>query len=345
MTSAIKKAANQPEFNFKDIPKESGVFLRQYLDVFKTWLENPKISEICVNKPGELWIEQMGASAMEKIELPDITNDMLLRLGRLIASHSDQSLAANKPLLSAILPTGERIQIALPPVAKHGVALSVRKQVISDLSLSDFVKAGTYDAVKISDQIDHENEQKALPDLSSPYAVAEFLSKCVKMRKNIIISGGTSSGKTTQLSSLLKEIDASERIITIEDTPEVRPAQENHLSLIASKGDQGTAKVSIQDCLEASLRFRPDRILLGELRGSEAYFFLRAINTGHPGSLSTVHADTPKGALEQITLMVMQAGLGLRKEEIMAYITSIIDVVIQLKRIGGQRVLTDIWYP
>ena len=115
--------------------------------------------------------------------------------------------------------------------------------------------------------------------------------------------------------------------------------------MIASKGGQGVAKVSVQNLLEASLRFRPDRILLGELRGSEAYTFLRAINTGHPGSISTVHADTPKGALEQITLMVMQAGLGLTQEHTHHYIQSIVDIVIQLKRIGGKRIVSEIWYP
>jgi len=147
------------------------------------------------------------------------------------------------------------------------------------------------------------------------------------------------------LNAILKEIEPHERIVTIEDTPEVMPPQKNHVSLLASKGDQGQSKVTIQDLLEASLRFRPDRILLGELRGKEAYSFLRAVNTGHPGSITTIHADTPQGALEQICLMVMQANLGLTHDQIMAYISSIIDVVIQLKRIGGKRIISEIWYP
>ena len=337
--------ANQSDATIQKMPKESGVFLEQYLGVFRTWLDDPKISEICVNRPNELWIEKMGAPAMECIENNDITTESLLRLGRLIASKTDQSLSDSNPLLSAVLPSGERIQMALPPVARHGVALSIRKQVIQDLDLNDFVNAGTYNDVNvitgtIPDQKDHD-----LPDMSDPSSAAQFLSKAVKNKKNIIISGGTSSGKTTQLNAILKEIDNSERIITIEDTPEVRPPQANHLSFIASKGDQSIANISIQDCLEASLRFRPDRILLGELRGKEAYSYLRAVNTGHPGSITTVHADTPRGALEQITLMVMQADLGLSREEILNYTTSIIDVVIQLKRVGGKRILSDIWCP
>lgn len=164
-------------------------------------------------------------------------------------------------------------------------------------------------------------------------------------KKNILISGGTSSGKTTLLSAILREIDSNERIITIEDTPEIYLHHKNHLSLIASKGEQGTARITIQDLLEASLRMRPDRILLGELRGKEAYSFLRAINTGHPGSITTIHADTPSGAFEQVGLMVMQAGLGLTHRQILDYTTSIIDIVIQLKRIGGKRVISDVWIP
>ena len=321
------------------------LYLRQYLDIFKEWLDNPQISEICVNRPGELWIEELGAPAMIRVENKNITNDNLLRLGRLIASHTEQAIAKETPLLSAVLPTGERIQIALPPVARHGVALSIRKQVIRDMSLSDFVNAGTYNKVKITRNLEEDSNANHLPDVSQPTEIAKFLSQAIRDKKNIIISGGTSSGKTTQLNAILKEIDKSERIVTIEDTPEVHPHHKNHLSFIASKGDQGMSKVTIQDCLEASLRFRPDRILLGELRGKEAYSFLRAVNTGHPGSITTVHADTPKGAMEQITLMVMQADLGLNREEIMSYISSIVDVVIQLKRIGGKRLLTDIWCP
>ena len=297
----MAQAANDPALAVKKISQESGVFLQQYLGIFKDWLDDPHVSEICVNRPGELWIERMGAPSMERIENSQVNDDILRRLGRLIAAHTDQSLAQEKPLLSAVLPTGERIQIALPPVARHGVALSIRKQVIQDMSLSDFVAAGTYDHVNISRSLDKSDDRKPLPDMSDPKAVAAFLSDAVKAKKNIIISGGTTTGKTTQLNALLKEIDHNERIITIEDAFEVRPSQQNHLSFIASKGDQGAAKISIQDCLEASLRFRPDRILLGELRGKEAYSFLRAVNTGHPGSITSVHADTPKGALEQIT--------------------------------------------
>ena len=174
----------------------------------------------------------------------------------------------------------------------------------------------------------------------------KFISEAIKSRKNILLSGGTSSGKTTFLNAISKEVDHYERLITIEDTPEVELAQPNVFRMLASKGGQGEAKVTIQDLLEASLRLRPERILLGEIRGSEAYTFLQAVNTGHPGSITTLHADSPTGAFERLALMVMQADLGLRREEIMAYVRSVVEVVIQLKRLpGGQRSVSEIYFP
>lgn len=328
-----------------DCADTNAVFLNKYLSAFQEYLFQADISEICVNKPFEVWIERMGISKMEchKNELLDEAR--LQRLGRLVADYTGQKIGTENPLLSAALPTGERIQFALPPASKNGVAISIRKQVVKDLSLDDYEQSGAFSKVNVTKDIKANKSDDNLRKLAKEGKINEFISKATALKKNIIISGGTSTGKTTFLNAILKEIDENERIITIEDTPEVRPTQKNHLSLIASKGGQGKADVSIQSLLEASLRFRPDRILLGELRGSEAYTFLRAINTGHPGSVTTVHADTPKGALEQITLMVMQAQLGLTQDHTREYIRSIVDIVIQLKRIGGKRVVSEIWYP
>ena len=212
-----------------------------------------------------------------------------------------------------------------------------------DLSLKDYGKAGSFGKINVTSDARTGDENKDLRAMLKKGDTETFLKEIISRKKNIIISGGTSTGKTTFLNALLKVMDDHERVITIEDTPEVEPPQGNWLSLIASKGDQGTAKVDVQKLLEASLRLRPDRIFLGELRGQEAFSFLRAVNTGHPGSISTVHADTPRGAFEQITMMVMQANIGMEHEQIMTYIKSIIDCVIQWKRVGGQRYLSDIW--
>lgn len=338
------EVANQSVASAAKQEENSSVFLQQYLGIFQKFLNDPEVSEICVNKPGQVWIERSGVPEMEFVEDSEITNEILWRLGRLVANYSDQSIAVDKPLLSASLPSGERIQFATPPVSKFGVALSIRKQVVKDMSLEDYKKMGAFDGLKLNCNA-AQKAKKKLDSLYEKGAFQEFISTAARNKKNIIISGGTSTGKTTLLNAVLKEIDQSERIVTIEDAPEVLPHHKNHLSLLASKGDQGQSRVTIQDLLEASLRFRPDRVLLGELRGKEAYTFLRAVNTGHPGSISTVHADTPHGAMEQICLMVMQANLGLDHDQIMAYIRSIVDIVIQMKREGGKRYISEIWYP
>lgn len=327
------------------IPLNGGIYIGRYLEPFADYMNDPQVSEICVNRPGEVWVERMGAPAMQRFDNKAITTDHMMTLARQIARISDQAVNEQSPLLSACLPSGERVQIAIPPVASSGVALSIRKQVVQDLNLDDYAKAGAFKSAHLVDDQHKDEVSEQLRDLAEKGDFQAFLSGAIRARKNIIISGGTSTGKTTLLNALLKEIDPAERIITIEDTQEVRPPQKNHLSLLATRGDQGTAKVTVQNLLEASLRLRPDRILLGELRGEEAYTFLRAVNTGHPGSLSTVHADTPRGALEQIGFMVMQANLGLQHNQVMDYIRSIVDVVVQLKRSGGVRRISEVWYP
>lgn len=327
-----------------DLSSEA-IYLQRYLAPYLKHLDSDNISELCVNAPGELWIERAGEAFMERIADPNVSTEHLLRLSHLLAGYTDQTVNETTPLLSALLPMGERIQLILQPAANRGIALSIRRQVVRNLSLDDYKSAGAFDAVNVTRKEVSRSEDNNLRDLVSKGDIAAFLDLAVKLKKNIIVSGGTSTGKTTFLNALLKSIDPRERIVTIEDTQEVMPTQNNWVSLLASKGGQGSANVSIQDLLEASLRMRPDRLLLGELRGAEAATFLRAVNTGHPGSITTVHADSARGALEQISLMVLQANLGLKREEILTYIRNVVDCVVQLKRIDGKRVLSDIWWP
>lgn len=170
----------------------------------------------------------------------------------------------------------------------------------------------------------------------------EFLKHAVRNRKTILISGGTSSGKTTFLNALAAFIPEHERIVLVEDTPEIRVPHANCVNLVSVKGDMGEARVSVDDLLQASLRLRPDRIIVGELRGIEATTFLRAVNTGHPGSLSTIHASSARGALEQLALLTMQAGWSLTRSDTLAYAARVVDVVVQLSRRGGVRSIEDI---
>ena len=176
------------------------------------------------------------------------------------------------------------------------------------------------------------------PDMPDPVAEpVAYLRAAIAARKTILISGGTSTGKTTFLNAMLGEIPAGERVVLVEDTPELRLPWANGVGLVAVKGELGEAKVTANELLQAALRLRPDRIVLGELRGAESVSFLRAINTGHPGSFSTIHANSLRGALEQLALMVMQTGIGLTREDTIEYASSVIDVIVQLERNDGKR--------
>jgi type IV secretion system protein VirB11 len=235
--------------------------------------------------------------------------------------------------------------VVFPPAVEPNLAaFSIRKGSTKHLSLDDYAKMGAFDNTSTKALID-END-KILSEYLENHKIKEFIRHAVLCKKNLIISGGTSTGKTTFTNAALGEIPSHERIITVEDAREV--ILHNHLNkvhLIASKGGQGRAKVTTQTLIEACLRLRPDRIIVGELRGAEAFSFLRAINTGHPGSISTLHADSPAMAIEQMKLMVMQAGLGMPPEEVKKYILSVVDIVVQLKRgAGGKRYVSEVYF-
>lgn len=311
-----------------------GVYLRIYLRPFAKYLEQPDATEVMVNRPGEVWVERAGQVAMQRIEDRMIDDALLGRLAAQIARFTHQGVNRESPLLAAVLPDGERIQMVGPPATRSGWALSIRRHLRIERPLEAYDRPLPPPAKRDADLSDGTDDILARP--------VAFLRKAVRARKTVLISGGTSSGKTTFLNALLKTVPAEERIVTVEDTPEIVVSQPNTLGLVAVKGDMGEAKVTVEDLLQASLRLRPDRIIVGEIRGRETATFLRAINTGHPGSFTTVHANTPEGALEQIALMVMQSGLTLSRGETLAYARSLIDVVVQLGRIGGERRIVDI---
>ncbi|EPE97081.1 P-type DNA transfer ATPase VirB11 [Rhizobium grahamii] len=320
-------------------------FLRRALSPLADFLGDPCIMEISLNRPGEVFVERIGASAMEHHAIPALTAAQIEHIGERVAAASNQFISRANPMLSAALPSGERIQIILPPAAPDGGALSIRKQVINDLSLADYRDSGGLDKVAVTVGGPSETEQH-LAALLQTGSIHDFIETAILRRVSILISGGTSTGKTTFLNACLKSVDKNERILTIEDTRELFPPQRNRVHLLASRGDQGTAQVTIQSLLEAALRMRPDRLFVGEIRGTEAFAFLRAINTGHPGSMSTVHADTPTGAYEQLAMMMMQAGMtsGYSRQDLMSYIRMVIPIVIHLRRDGGRRGVSEIHY-
>ena len=323
---------------------QDGVYLRSFLQPLAPWLARDDITEILVNRPEEIWVERQGVAEMERIEVAELTSTALGRLATQVARANHQGVNRARPLLSGRLPGGERIQIIAPPATREHLAIAIRKHVQVDLDLGDYATAGAFADVLTSHDDAPDADKMRLRQLLDRGAILEFLQATIAARKNILISGGTSSGKTTFLNALLKHIAPHERIITIEDTAEVSLHRPNALGLIAVRGDTGEASVSTEDLLQAALRMRPDRLMLGEMRGAEAFSYLRAVNTGHPGSISTIHADSPRGAIEQVALLALQARVNLGRAEIIEYARSIIDVVVQLKRnSAGRRIVARIW--
>lgn len=319
--------------------------VEQALEPLRGLLDDPAVVEISVNKPGQVFVERIGQAHMEFHSIPGMTAEAISQIAQRVAAYTNQFVNTERPLLSAALPTGERIQVVLPPAAPEGGTLSIRKQVTQHFTLEEYRDNGSLDKVAVSigglSQLDHD-----LIGHLQAQRIYEFLDTAIRNRVSILISGGTSTGKTTFLNACLKTVDPHERILTLEDTRELFPTQKNVVHLIASKGDQGTANVTIQSLLESSLRMRPDRLFVGEIRGAEAFTFLRVINTGHPGSMSTVHADTPQGAYEQLVMMIMQGGMAgsFSKADLLSYLHMVIPVVIQLRRDGGRRGVSEIFF-
>ncbi len=311
------------------------VYLDSFLAPLSKWLARSDITDIYINRPGEIWIELLGGE-IERHETPALSQAVLLRLARQIAASSAQGINREAPLLAASLPDGSRVQIVLPPATRGEVAIAIRRHVSAGLSLDAWrgseTGTDTRRALAGSQEIDN----------AEPADEIDGLRGAVHNRKNILISGGTSTGKTTFLNALLQEIPCSERLILIEDAPELQLQHPNSVGLIAARGSMGEAAVSAEDLLIAALRMRPDRIILGEVRGSEALTFLRAVNTGHPGSISTIHADSPDRAIDQLALLVLASGSNLSFANAADYISRSIDLIVQLERVGGERRINSI---
>jgi type IV secretion system protein VirB11 len=320
---------------------DGGIYLKSYLAPLADMLARPDVTDIYVNRPHELWIETTGG-AIERHDAPNLDEATLARLARQIAALSHQGISREHPLLSATLPDGARVQVVAPPATRGPLALAIRKHVEPDLTLADYVASGAMDATEVRTGLDRSRADAELAALLERGDVAGMLASAVRRRRNILISGGTSTGKTTFLNALMREIPAEERLILIEDTPELSLRHANGIGLLAARSALGEAHVTANDLVAASLRMRPDRIILGELRGEEAFAFLRAVNTGHPGSMTTVHSDSAEGAIEQVALLVLQAGTRLLREDVHHYVKQTVDVFVQLERTAGRRHISEV---
>jgi type IV secretion system protein VirB11 len=308
-------------------------------------LADPEVTELCINSPREAFIETR--RGWERRPLPFADYDWCRRLAKLVANATRQRIDESSPLLSASLPSGERIQIVLPPATtKDTVAITIRRPSDEVWSVEELGRRGIFARARRSSEALDETEQELLKLLNAERYEA-FMRLAVRTRKNILVSGPTGSGKTTWTKALIREIASDERLITIEDAEElVLDRHPNHVRLFYSKDDQGLSRVTPKQLLESCLRMKPDRILLAELRAEEAFDYLRNVNSGHPGSITSIHAASAELAFEQLVLLVKQSqgGAQLAREDIKSLLFLLIDIVIQFGVERHERFIREIWF-
>jgi type IV secretion system protein VirB11 len=308
-------------------------------------LSDASVTELCINRPGEGFIE--GPAGWQPVALPFATYDWCMNFAKLVANATRQRIDPESPLLSGGLPSGERVQIVIPPATTPGtVSITLRRPSDEVWSVEQLSQKGIFQKVRRA-ATSLGNEERRLLEHLQACRYLDFMRLAVRARKNILVSGPTGSGKTTWTRALIQEIPADERLITIEDAQELRlDTHPNHVRLYYSKDEQGLARVTPKKLLEATLRMKPDRILLAELRGEEAFDYLRNVNSGHPGSVTSIHAASAELAFEQLVLLVKQSegGRDLTRYDIKQLLYLLVDIVIQFGIDGQRRYVREIWY-
>lgn len=323
----------------------SGSFLDLYFDPIRDLIEDPSVIEIAVNADGRLWVLRAGDTHMQ-LSGHDFEPESVTNLGRSIANHFEEPLHDSEPLLSAAVLQGDvtlRTQAVVAPASPRGTVLSFRlyrpRKMGEEPKHFDYLRGQTA-------SLEDERREKVL-ELQKVAQNAEdpdeMLRRCIELRLNFIASGGTDTGKTELMRRLLWMIPPAERLVVVEDTPELMPAQPNVVSLVASPRAESNRTSSL--LLQAAMRMHPDRFFMGELRGAEAVTFLSAINSGHTGSGSTVHADTARQAFNKVAMMILETGIRLNFAEILRYLNHSIDVVIQAGRHGSRRGILETYFP
>jgi pilus assembly protein CpaF len=282
-------------------------------------LADDSVTEIMVNGPSDIWIERQGRLYPTTVRFNDDSH--LRRIINKIVAQVGRRVDESSPMVDARLPDGSRVNVIIPPLSLTGPVVTIRKFARNRLTMRDMIKLGTLTTEAV-----------------------EFLERSVQAELNILVSGGTGTGKTTLLNAISEAIPDSNRIVTIEDAAELRLGQRHTLRLEARpRNIEGEGEVAIRDLVRNSLRMRPDRIIVGEIRGAEALDMLQAMNTGHEGSLSTVHSNSPRDALSRVETMVMMAGFDLPLRAIRQQISSALDLIVHLERLDdGSRRVTSI---
>ena len=308
-------------------------------------LSDAQVTELCINSPGVAFLETR--TGWVRREVPFATFDWCGRFAKLVGNFTRQRIDESTPLLSAWLPSGERVQIVMPPATSAGtVAITIRRPSEGVWTIGELAGKGIFRrARRSSGELDGSEQQ--LLALLGQHRYEEFMRLAVRSRRNILVSGPTGSGKTTWTKALIREIPEGERLITIEDARElVLDRHPNHVRLFYSKDDQGLSHVTPKQLLESCLRMKPDRILLAELRSEEAFDYLRNVNSGHPGSITSIHAASAELAFEQLVLLVKQSpgGRELAREDIKHLLYLLVDVVIQFGVERHERFIQEVWY-
>jgi len=339
-----------------DDPVTERSSLDHFMDPILVLLNESQVTEICINSPGEAYVERYSGWTCEP--LPFITFEWCMQFAKLVANYTKQRISAKEPLLSATLPTGARVQVVIPPATEEGkVSITIRRPSTTLWTLDELAEKGTFANVlvlprtpavpSIPESSFNDNERELLELLRGRDVVA-FLKRAVRLRKNILLSGATGSGKTTISKALILEVPSDERMLSIEDTPELSFAnQPNHVRMFYSQGGQGVASVTSGDLLVSMKRQRPDRVFVSEVRsGDEVYYYLVSIASGHPGSITSAHADSAEGAFITLANLMKRSagGVGMSTREGIELAQLNIDVVVQCSQSRQRRSVSEIWY-
>ena len=289
------------------------------LGPLEPFFKDPTVADVLVNTYSNIYVERFGL--LQKTNSRFVDNAHLLNIIDRIISRVGRRIDESSPMVDARLPDGSRVNAIIPPLAIDGPILSIRRFSVNPLKMEDLI-----------------NYKTLTPE------IAQLLAGCVKAKLNIMISGGTGAGKTTLLNILSANIPGNERIITIEDSAELQLQQEHVVRLETRPPNiEGTGQVTQRDLVRNSLRMRPDRIVIGEVRGAEAFDMLQAMNTGHEGSLTTIHANTPRDSLTRLESMILMTGANLPEKAMRFMVSSALDLIIQISRMtDGSRRITSI---
>jgi len=326
------------------IESPAAPLLRHLLSPVEAWLSDPATEEVAINHPGAVWVRQRGCFARHDVPL-DLAE--LEEIAVLAGSLRRQEVGAASPLCATELPGGERLQICLPPAVPVGtVSLTIRKPGAAVAPISAIGRRYQVDGWNCWNRNRAERDHGELLALFDAGDIQAFLAAAVQARLTVLLCGATGSGKTTMSKTLISAIDAAERIITIEDTLELVIAQPNHVRLLYSKDNLSGARIDAETLLQASLRMRPDRVLLQELRDDAAWTYVNEVVSGHPGSITTIHGEDAPQAFKRLFALVKGSAKGAQWDDrtLIDLLAAAVDLIIPFENSGASYRIGEVWF-